>query len=215
MHCIHRTDPPTQASSGISATKAAHTPVFLRSYKLPTVRAAVQPRVTQVLTELGLRTDRLVMPTQENVQQLELLLNAASALVETRKVVERVEQEIRVVKERLALKEGTAGGDEEGDGDGGDEEKNEGEGDAEGSEDDDAEGEDADADADGETDRAASLAPSARSAGRKRVSQLLLRSRFDISDTFFNQNKRSMSISSMGSTATTATRAQSRKRHRS
>lgn len=101
------------------------------------------------------------MPTLENIQHLEQLLNAAVALVDTRKVVERVEQDIRITKERLAAKEGRldGSGDVEG-------EKKEAENeDADGSGDDDAEG---DEDADGETDRAVSIAASAIS--RKEVS---------------------------------------------
>lgn len=167
MHCIHRFD--NMSAPGASSTKSAHQPAFLRSYKLPTVRAAVQPRVAQALSELGLRTDRLVMPTLENVQLLEQLLNAAVALVETRKVVEKVEQDIRVMKERIALKEGWSINEGSGDGQA-EEEKNgadaEGQDDADGSGEDDAEGEE---DADGETDRAASIAASVRSS-RKGVS---------------------------------------------
>ena len=150
---------------GTSSTKAAHQPAFLRSYKIPTVRAAVQPRVAHVLSETGLLADRLVMPTLENVQLLEQLLNATTALVETRKVVERVEQDIRVYKERIALKEGRSleGEDKKEDVDGQD--------DADGSgDDDDAEGEE---DADGETDRAVSVAASARSS-RKGVSLFII-----------------------------------------
>jgi len=44
------------------------------------------------------------MPTRENSVQLESLLDATSALVETKKVVDRVDQEIRVLK--LDLGEG-------------------------------------------------------------------------------------------------------------
>jgi len=45
------------------------------------------------------------MPTRENCSQLESLLDATSALIETKKVVDRVEQDIRVLKARLGIRE--------------------------------------------------------------------------------------------------------------
>lgn len=51
------------------------------------------------------------MPTRENCAQLDNLLEAASALVETKKQVDRIEQEIRVMQERLGRS--SEGGDEE------------------------------------------------------------------------------------------------------
>lgn len=104
------------------------------------------------------------MPTAENVAQLEQLLSAASALVETKKVVDRVEHEIRVFKARLLEKKGIPGADDErANREGGENGGGDGNGD---------DGDDPDADADGETDRAASLAPSARSSVRKGVSPI-------------------------------------------
>lgn len=204
IHCIHRTDVPANSAT---TTKAAHQPVYLRSYKIPAARSTHQQRVAQVLSELGLRHDRLVMPTHENCAALEQLLSAASALVETKKVVDRVDQEIRILQARLNEREGgTAEGDEGAGVDGG--------ADNAGMDVDDIDGgEDLDADADGETDRAVSQAPSTRSTGRKRVN-----SRIDLYDipvlTIPCQIKRSGSVSSIGSNTTTATRATSRRRNR-
>lgn len=45
------------------------------------------------------------MPTRENCSQLESLLDATTALIETKKVVDRVEQDIRVLKARLGISE--------------------------------------------------------------------------------------------------------------
>lgn len=101
------------------------------------------------------------MPTRENCLQLEALLDAAAALVETKKVVDKVEQEIRVLQARKAQKER-----------GDDEDKKDG---MDIDDDGDDADPDADADADGETDRAASAAPSARSFSRKRVSAMPFR----------------------------------------
>ncbi|EPS98724.1 hypothetical protein FOMPIDRAFT_1164806 [Fomitopsis schrenkii] len=113
-HCIHRTDVPTSTTTG---TKAAHTGVYLRSYKLPQPKAPSAARVAQVLGELGISHTRLVMPTRDNCAQLENLLDAATALVETKKVVDKVEQDIRIMKARLGEQEpGGEDGAEMGDG---------------------------------------------------------------------------------------------------
>ena len=80
-----------------------HVPVHLRSFKLPVARATIAPKVTQALAELGVTHNRLVMPTRENSSQLESLLEATTALIETKKVVDRVEQDIRVLKTRLGI----------------------------------------------------------------------------------------------------------------
>lgn len=45
------------------------------------------------------------MPTRENCSQLESLLDATTALIETKKVVDRVEQDARVLKARLGIRE--------------------------------------------------------------------------------------------------------------
>lgn len=101
QHCITRTDVP---STGV-ATKAAHQPAYLRSFKLPTPKAAIAPKITQSLAELGISHTRLVMPTRENVQRLEALLEATTSLVETKRVVDKVEYDIQVLKNRLGLRE--------------------------------------------------------------------------------------------------------------
>jgi len=72
------------------------------------------------MAELGIPHVRLVMPTRENCAQLESLLDATSALVETKKVVDRVDQEIRILKARLGRKasEGSADAEADPDADG-------------------------------------------------------------------------------------------------
>ncbi|KAH9482579.1 SWR1-complex protein 4 [Psilocybe cubensis] len=100
-HCIIRTEPPT---SGV-ATKAAHQPAYLRSFKLPTPKAAIAPKITQALAELGISHSRLVMPTRENTAQLEALLDATTALIETKRVMDKVEYDIQVLKNRLGMRE--------------------------------------------------------------------------------------------------------------
>lgn len=98
MHCIHRSD----NVATVPATKAAHTPVFLRSYKSVLPKQALIPKVTQALAELNITYGKLVMPTRENIQQLEALYEATSALLETKRAMDRVEHEIQACKTRLS-----------------------------------------------------------------------------------------------------------------
>jgi DNA methyltransferase 1-associated protein 1 len=107
-HCITRTDPPPTTAV---ATKAAHQPVFLRSFKLPAPKPALAAKIGQVLIEQGINHGRLVMPTKDNCTQLETLIEAASTLLEIKKGVDRVEQDIRVLKARLISQEGYVDGD--------------------------------------------------------------------------------------------------------
>jgi DNA methyltransferase 1-associated protein 1 len=108
-NCIVRTDPP----STTPVTKAAHQPAYLRSFKLPVPKAAIAPKVTAALAELGISHSRLVMPTRDNIALLESLLEATTALVETKRVVDKVEYDINVLKTRLGMRD-SSGADGEG-----------------------------------------------------------------------------------------------------
>ncbi|KAJ6539516.1 hypothetical protein B0H19DRAFT_1269823 [Mycena capillaripes] len=178
QHCITRTDLPAQTT----ATKAAHQPAYLRSFKLPFPKAAIAPKVTQALAELGVSHARLVMPTQGNVALLEGLLDATTSLVETKKVVDKVEFDIQVLKNRLGMQgakteetdiamEVDDGNDADGDADG------EGEG-------------------EGEDGRAQSVVSTRSARSRK-------------------HNRRSLSISSVDTSATVSTRAGTKRQRRS
>lgn len=57
------------------------------------------------------------MPTRDNSQRLESLLDAATALVETKKQVDRIEQEIKMAQERLGQGDADEDADGEGEGD--------------------------------------------------------------------------------------------------
>ncbi|KAI6047482.1 hypothetical protein EDC04DRAFT_2623452 [Pisolithus marmoratus] len=109
-HCILRVEPPVTAT-----TKTTHVPVHPRSLKLPTPKGAMGPKVTQALAEIGVTHTRLVMPTRENSAKLESLVDATAALIETKKLVDKVEQDIRVLRARLGLREseGTNGDEQE------------------------------------------------------------------------------------------------------
>jgi DNA methyltransferase 1-associated protein 1 len=101
LHCIVRADPPMTAS----ATKSAHTPAYLRSFKLPTPKQAIAPKVTQALAELGILHTRLVMPTRDNCAQLEQLVEATTTLIEMKRLVDKVDYDIEVLKTRLGLRD--------------------------------------------------------------------------------------------------------------
>lgn len=81
----------------------------MRSFKLPYPKAAIAPRVNTLLTELGVSSSRLVMPTATNCQHLESLMDAATNLVELKRVLDKVDQDIDVLKSRLQIRE--EGGD--------------------------------------------------------------------------------------------------------
>ncbi|KAK0468144.1 uncharacterized protein EV420DRAFT_1635400 [Desarmillaria tabescens] len=113
MHCITHIDLPVTTP----ATKAAHQPSFLRTYKLPVPKAAVVPKISQTLAEIGISYNRLVMPTEGNVARLNALVDATLPLVETKRVLDKVEYDIKVLKERLNVRN-SAPVDEDADGDG-------------------------------------------------------------------------------------------------
>ena len=67
-------------------------------------------KVAQTLTEYGVNSSRLVMPTRENLLHLESLIDATTLLLETKKNVDRVEHEIRVMKAQLLRRDEQLGG---------------------------------------------------------------------------------------------------------
>lgn len=54
------------------------------------------------------------MPTRENLLHLESLIDATTLLLETKKNVDRVEQDIRVMKAKILRRDGQLGGGEGG-----------------------------------------------------------------------------------------------------
>ena len=109
LHCITRTDVPQT-----TATKSSHQAVALRTYKIPTPKQALATKVSQTLGEHGINSSRLVMPTRENLLHLESLIEATTLLLETRKNVDKVEQDIRVMKGKVVMMKGEQPGGGEG-----------------------------------------------------------------------------------------------------
>ena len=75
-----------------------HGAAFLRSSKLPVPKANATIRITDILAELGISTERLVMPTRININMLEQVFNAAASVIEMKRQVDRVEQELRTLR---------------------------------------------------------------------------------------------------------------------
>ncbi|KAJ3989587.1 hypothetical protein F5890DRAFT_1400578 [Lentinula detonsa] len=181
-HCIIRNDPPPTTP----ATKVAHTPAYLRSFKIPYPKAAIAHKVNALLTEIGVSHSRLVMPTQANCQHLESVIDAATNLVELKKVLDKVNQDVEVLKNRLELRE-----------DGGD-----GGSVADAIETDDR-GETAEPE--GENRRSLSVMSARSTRSRKHVSVSHSVS-LDCIDLLHHQSRRSMSVSSVDTAVPSSTR---------
>ncbi|KAG8908175.1 swr complex subunit [Tulasnella sp. 403] len=101
VHCLTQPTPPSGYPPPSSITKSAHKPVHLRSTLIPTPKASVLQKINGIITELGVHPTKLVMPTSANLEKMEALQAAAAGLVDMKKMVDRVDQEIRVLKARL------------------------------------------------------------------------------------------------------------------
>lgn len=64
---------------------------------MPVIRASSATRVVELLHESGIATQRAVMPTRDNLDMYEKLLHAATNLVDMKRQVDRVDQEIRTL----------------------------------------------------------------------------------------------------------------------
>ncbi|OCF36012.1 SWR1-complex protein 4 [Kwoniella heveanensis BCC8398] len=104
-HCIYRLPPPPSnpQSSHLASKHPVHQAVHLRSSKLPLPKPTAQIRITEMLSELGINATKLVMPTRGNIEMFDSLLQAAGSLIDMKRQVDRVEQELRTVR---AQKEG-------------------------------------------------------------------------------------------------------------
>jgi DNA methyltransferase 1-associated protein 1 len=99
-NCIYRVPAaaPAPNSSHLATKHPAHVPVYLRSTKMPLPKPNTAIRVTELLAEMGVSTARLVMPTRPNLEAYDGVLQAAVSLVDMKRQVDRVEQEIRTIK---------------------------------------------------------------------------------------------------------------------
>jgi DNA methyltransferase 1-associated protein 1 len=65
---------------------------------MPAPKANTAIRITELLAEFGLSTSRLVMPTRSNLEAFDGVLQAAASLIDMKRQVDRVEQELRTLK---------------------------------------------------------------------------------------------------------------------
>jgi DNA methyltransferase 1-associated protein 1 len=99
-YCIYRVPPPVVLpnTSHLAAKHPPHVPAYLRSSKLPVPKSHVVLRINELMAELGVETQRLVMPTRNNLEALDGVLVAGAALCDMKRQVDRVEQELRTLR---------------------------------------------------------------------------------------------------------------------
>jgi len=99
-YCIYRVPPPVVLpnTSHLAAKHPPHVPAYLRSSKLPVPRSTVILRINELMAELGVETQRLVMPTRNNLEALDGVLVAGAALCDMKRQVDRVEQDLRSLR---------------------------------------------------------------------------------------------------------------------
>ncbi|GAA5923021.1 Swc4p [Sporobolomyces koalae] len=97
-NCIERHPAPS-----VSAPKSNMWPsVALRSSRIQPVKSGVAQKVSIALSELGLST-QLIMPTKNNIAKLDEVQVALSQMVEVKKAVDRIQQEIRTARKKKEI----------------------------------------------------------------------------------------------------------------
>lgn len=109
---------PSSAHPQLSATKAMHKPVTLRSSLIPIPKAPVLSKINTILTDLGIHPSRLVMPTAANIERMEALQQAAGGLADMKRLLDKVEQDVKNLKTKLRGESEAAETDAGGAGDG-------------------------------------------------------------------------------------------------
>ena len=89
-----------QRHLGVAYHEKIASGVYLRSSKVCVIKGSNQPKVQAALAELGI-PPKLTMATVKTCQKMEGLNQAVSALLDARKLLEKLEQEVRVEKGRL------------------------------------------------------------------------------------------------------------------
>ena len=99
-YCIYRVPPPVVLpnTSHLAAKHPPHVPAYLRSSKLPVPRPNAILRINELMAELAVETQRLVMPTRNNLEALDGVLVAGAALCDMKRQVDRVEQDLRALR---------------------------------------------------------------------------------------------------------------------
>ena len=87
----------------VHSSKNTHTPVHIRSSKFPPMKQQTLARIQQILQELEINSSRLVMPTKENIEHMEKLITVCQQLADSRKTLEKLEDELRAQKIKMGL----------------------------------------------------------------------------------------------------------------
>jgi DNA methyltransferase 1-associated protein 1 len=94
-----------EANYGVSYLEKSTSGVKLRSVMpVSTVKGATAMKVSQALTQLGI-APRLTLPTAKTVAKYDQLQATVGTLLDSRKVLEKLEQEVRVTRAQLELKQ--------------------------------------------------------------------------------------------------------------
>lgn len=95
--------PPAAANGSHLAVKhPVHQPVFLRSSRLPVPKASSATNINLLVEEMGINPRRLIMPTRDNLDILDSLFQASSALVDMKRQIDRVELELKTLRAQKA-----------------------------------------------------------------------------------------------------------------
>ncbi|KAF8458897.1 hypothetical protein BGX38DRAFT_1150485 [Terfezia claveryi] len=93
--------PQSQAHYGVSyPTEKLGSGVYLRSSKIGTIKGASQPKVQAALNELGVPV-KLVMSTEKTCKRMEGLNSVVGMVLDARRLLEKLEGELRVERGRL------------------------------------------------------------------------------------------------------------------
>lgn len=93
---------PTDPQFGITWHEKLHPGTFVRSQKIPAIKASLSQRVSSVMTELGV-SSRLIMPTAKNFEKFVELQNSIVSLLELKRKVDRLSQETEI-QDKLSRK---------------------------------------------------------------------------------------------------------------
>ena len=82
----------------LTTSRNAHQPAYLRGTRLPPLKPDIKNKTHALLAEMHISTVSLVMPTKDNISALEKTIHAAEGLIEMKRLVDRVEVEVRTLK---------------------------------------------------------------------------------------------------------------------
>jgi hypothetical protein len=82
----------------LTTSRNTHQPAYLRGTRLPALKPDIKNKTHALLAEMHISTVSLVMPTKDNIAALEKTIHSAEGLIEMKRLVDRVEVEVRTLK---------------------------------------------------------------------------------------------------------------------